>query len=92
MNAVTLGRIVARRRRQAGLSQAELAERLGTKQPVISKIESGLELPSILMTDRIARATGAPIRLILGADGEIDAQERRDRVRRATNGHVFNPW
>ena len=92
MNAVTLGSIVARNRRKAGLTQAGLAERIGTKQPVISKIESGAEFATIPLLDRIARATGEPIVLKLGIDEEPTREERRRRVRRATRGYTFNPW
>jgi transcriptional regulator with XRE-family HTH domain len=92
MNAAKLGRLVAQRRRKAGLTQAELAERMGTKQPVISKIESGGELPTIPMLERIARATGEPFSLTFGVDEKTTPEERRRRVLRVTRGYVFNPW
>lgn len=43
-------------RQRMGWSQRELAERLGTKQPAIVRIESGNHLPSMLMLERIAEA------------------------------------
>ncbi len=39
-----------------GLSQAELAERAGTKQSVISRIENGESEPRIVTIKKIARA------------------------------------
>lgn len=50
-------------RRRAGLSQAELAERLGTIPSSIARIESGQRMPSIRMLLRIAKATGNKVQL-----------------------------
>ena len=68
MNASQVGRLVARERGIAGFTQAELAERLGTTQAAVSKIETGRTLAGLDMLDRIARALGRPITLTLGAD------------------------
>lgn len=65
---------------------------MGTQQPVISKIESGAELPTIPLLERIAIATGKPFSLQLGDAEQISAEERRRRVREVTKGYVFNPW
>jgi len=46
--------IKARKRRK--LSQKELAFKIGTKQPVISRLESGSASPSISLLSRIAKA------------------------------------
>lgn len=40
----------------AGLTQAELAGRIGTKQPAIARLESGAMPPSLDMLKRLARA------------------------------------
>lgn len=53
--------IVARNR--AGLTQAALARRMGTTQPVVARLESGRGRPSIRTLDRLAEATGS--RLII---------------------------
>jgi transcriptional regulator with XRE-family HTH domain len=45
-------------RRRAGISQAELAERLGTKQPVIARWETGVASPSMETIGRALRACG----------------------------------
>lgn len=57
--------LVARTRRAAGLSQAELAERAGTSQPVISAYERGHREPTVPTLRRLLAAAGA--RLDLGA-------------------------
>jgi len=40
------------------LSQSELAKKAKTKQPVISRLETGTVKPSFSLLERIARATG----------------------------------
>jgi ribosome-binding protein aMBF1 (putative translation factor) len=45
-------------RRLRGLSQAELARRMGTKQSYVARLESGRTLPSMATLRRVAEATG----------------------------------
>jgi DNA-binding XRE family transcriptional regulator len=54
-------------RSRAGLSQAEVAERMGTSQSTIARLESGRTLPSLRTLDRYARATGSKAVLRLEA-------------------------
>lgn len=53
-------------RRKRGLTQKELAERIGSKQAVISRLESGKANPSLGFIKRLAQALDAclEIRLI----------------------------
>lgn len=51
-------------RHEAGLTQAQLAERMGTKQSVIARLESARRLPSLDMVTRYAAATGRRVALI----------------------------
>jgi DNA-binding XRE family transcriptional regulator len=48
-----------RARLRAGLSQAELAERMGTSQSAIARLESGQTLPSTKTLPRYAEATSS---------------------------------
>jgi ribosome-binding protein aMBF1 (putative translation factor) len=52
-------------RLRAGLSQAELAERMGTSQSTIARLESGQTLPSTKTLLRFAKATGSKFHLRL---------------------------
>ncbi|MBM3151374.1 MAG: helix-turn-helix transcriptional regulator [Chloroflexi bacterium] len=47
---------VLRLRMEKGWSQAELAERAGTKQANISRLESGLSNPSVNFLQKVAKA------------------------------------
>ncbi|MBB5785077.1 MULTISPECIES: helix-turn-helix domain-containing protein [Nonomuraea] len=48
-----LGETVRRRREELGLTQAELAERAGLKQPAVARFEAGGTIP---MLERLAEA------------------------------------
>ena len=56
-----------RARARAGLSQAELAERMGTSQSAIARLERGQTLPSTKTLIRFAEATGSKVELRLSA-------------------------
>ncbi|MGW9022671.1 helix-turn-helix domain-containing protein [Streptomyces sp. NPDC055722] len=60
-----LGQLVHDRRTTLGLSQAELAERCGMKQPQISRIEGGGTVPTIPLLRRLADALEAELTIEL---------------------------
>lgn len=45
-------------RARAGLSQSEVAERMGTTQSVVARLESGKHPPSMRTVQRFAQAVG----------------------------------
>jgi ribosome-binding protein aMBF1 (putative translation factor) len=54
-------------RLRSGFSQMELAERMGTSQSAIARLESGQTLPSTKTLLRFAEATGSKLHLRLSA-------------------------
>lgn len=56
-----------RARQRSGLSQSELAVRMGTSQSAIARLESGQTLPSTKTLLRFAKATGSKFRIRLSA-------------------------
>jgi len=46
-------------RSRAGLSQAEVARRMGTTQSTVARLEGGRAKPTLLTVERYARATGS---------------------------------
>jgi len=54
-------------RMNAGLTQEEIAERMGTTQPVIARLESGRVLPSVKTLSQYAKATGKHLHVTLDA-------------------------
>lgn len=79
--------LVVEARQRAGLTQAELAERVGTSRTAISAIEHGRRDPGLEHLQAILRAAGLDLltRLVvhdevLGALGAgLDAEARQDR-------------
>jgi ribosome-binding protein aMBF1 (putative translation factor) len=58
-----LTRTIIRQRITRGWTQGQLAERVGTRQPVISRIERGVGNPSLQTLKRIATALGLSLRV-----------------------------
>jgi ribosome-binding protein aMBF1 (putative translation factor) len=56
---------LVRARLRAGLSQAELAARMGTSQSAIARLESGQTLPGTKTLLRFAQATGSRFQIRL---------------------------
>ena len=52
-------------RTHADLSQAELAQRMGTSQSAIARLESGRVKPSTRTLEKLAAATGMRLRVVL---------------------------
>ncbi len=48
-------------RERLGLTQAELAERVGVSRKTINTVENGVFVPSTLLALKLARALGRPV-------------------------------
>ena len=59
-------------RAHADLSQAELAERMGTSQSAIARLESGRFKPSTRTLEKLAAATGMRLRIVLEPVKAVD--------------------
>lgn len=72
-------------RRRQGLSQAEVARRAGTSQPVVSAYEHGRRDPSLRTLARLVAATGERLAVGLAAAGPevpppVDHREHAARL------------
>ena len=68
-----LARMVISRRIRYGLTQAQLAERMETSVPAVSRLESGQHRPSLATLEKLARAFGE--RLVVGLEDEAGTNE-----------------
>jgi transcriptional regulator with XRE-family HTH domain len=68
--SVRCGSLVREARRRHRLGQSELAIRLGTSQPAISRIERDQVSPTIETLERILNAMGETLRVSMLALGE----------------------
>ncbi len=62
------GHRVAQARRRAGLTQPQLAERVGVGRATIARIEAGGTSPSVALALRIAQTLGEPVETLFGGE------------------------
>jgi len=60
-----LAELVYTMRVQAGLTQTELARRIGSGQPYVSAVERGVKTPTLDTFRKMAAATGNRVKLVL---------------------------
>jgi len=58
-----IARQIIRLRAELGMTQMELAEKIGTRQSNISRLENGVGHPSVSLLKRVANALGAKLRI-----------------------------
>lgn len=86
-----IGEFVRRIRKQAGLSQTQLATQIGTTQSAVSRWERGGDEPRLSTLANIIRACGRTASIVV--DDEVDrsqirahlAMEPADRLRAVAN-------
>lgn len=59
--AERLGNKLREAREAAGLTQAQLAERIGVSRKTINTVENGVYIPSTLIALKLAAALGKPV-------------------------------
>ena len=76
---ITVAQLIYAARARAGLSQAELAERVGTKQSVISRLEDAdYEGHSLTMLQRIAAALGQGLEIRFLSPAKANRGQRKE--------------
>ena len=92
--------LISEARLQTGLTQKQLADLIGTKQPGIARIENGTTLPSLSLLKRIALAINttlvAPKFEFMQSSDQIVAHSDRtsmtmDEILSGTNNTQVNP-
>ena len=74
------GQLIRDVRIEAGLTQAELADAIGTKQPVVSRWERGDDTPRLDSMVRILRACGFEADLVLRSHDDVDRTQIREQL------------
>lgn len=67
---------IARLRLKLGITQAQLAEMVGTKQPSIARLENGETSPSLSFLEKVAQALGVKVKVKLVPNNTV--QELRE--------------
>lgn len=68
-----LARMIIARRIRYGLTQEQLADRMGTSVPAISRLESGQHRPNVETLEKLGQAFGE--RIVLGFEDSTGARE-----------------
>jgi len=76
--------MVHRLRTDAGLTQAELAERMSTTQSAIARMEGGGSRPTLETLERLAKAVGAE--LVVGVGDNLS--DNRSIAKMVREGHA----
>ena len=64
-NEFQFARELIKARIRAGLTQQQIAEKMGTTQSTVARLESGGTMPSLRSLHRYAEATGSKVRISL---------------------------
>ena len=82
------GTIVREARRRAGITQAELAERVGTTQSALARLERGHTEPSLHRVQELVRACGLDLRVGMDALDDSDWSVARTNLALDVDGRV----
>lgn len=66
---MSIGESIKRRRNEANITQAELAEAVSVTRPMIAQIERGTKVPNAYLIRDIARLFGCTVDELLCDDG-----------------------
>lgn len=80
--------LIARARRESGLTQSAFASRAGTSQPAIARYEAGLASPSIDTLARILKAGGLELVLRVNATRVVNLSSKRAKKIRENRGEI----
>lgn len=86
MRNTSIAENIAAGRRELGITQAALAERVGVTKAAVSKWELGQSLPDVAMLPRLASQLGVTLDELIGYGQELSDEEVstiicRDRIR-----------
>lgn len=84
------GELIRAARGEAGLTQRQLAERLGTTQSAIARWESGRDVPRLDKFDQILRACGIELDLRFRRHTDVDRAQVQGHLQQTPAGRLAN--
>lgn len=82
------GELVREGRKRAGLTQRELAERAGTTQSAIARLESGRTSPALEDVERMLRLCGLQLIVELAPYDDSDLVQAKARLRHDPSARI----
>lgn len=88
---IQIGGNIARLRRQTGITQAELAEKLNYSDKAVSKWERGESVPDIAVLIQMSRLFGVTVDELIGEEAPQASRkpEKKKNYRRCASGNVL---
>ena len=77
MDSEKVGKYISRLRKQEGLTQEELAEKIGVNSKTISKWETGINVPDTVLLFELSRVFKVNVQDILNGE-KIDTSDKSD--------------
>jgi len=84
------GELVREGRRRAGVSQQTLADRAGTTQSAIARLESGRTAPSLETVERLLRLCGLQLIVELAPYDDSDILQAEARLRSSPEARILD--
>ena len=78
MDQVKIGNYIAEKRRDLGMTQMQLAEKLGMSDKSVSKWERGVCLPDVSVYESLCKNLGISINEFLAGEDLKDNEKRQD--------------
>lgn len=79
-----IGRIIAQLRKEKGMTQEQLAEKLGISAPAVSKWETGTSYPDIMLLCPLARVLGTDVDALLEYEKNLPKEKVQEYA-----GHII---
>lgn len=80
---------IGKLRREAGLTQLELAERLNYSDKAVSKWERGESVPDIVTLQQMSELFGVTVDYLLRADHPVETKVKREYTKRQKRNHLL---
>lgn len=84
------GELIRAARTEAGLTQRQLAERVGTTQSAVARWEAGGDIPRLDKFDQILRACGIELDLRFRRHSDVDRAQIHGHLRQSPAGRIAN--
>lgn len=92
MQKINIGSIIARQRKEKGITQEELANYLGVSKPAVSKWESGQSYPDITLLPVLAAYFNRSVDDLLGYEKQMPSEEIKKLYLRLADAFAAQPF
>jgi transcriptional regulator with XRE-family HTH domain len=92
MDSIQIGKIIALKRKEKGITQEELARHLGVSKPAVSKWESGQSYPDIILLPELAAYFNISVDQLIGYEPQMTKEDVRKLYQRLAGEFAELPF